>query len=114
MRTQLAQSRPSSTTAESILNDARQWSVDLINICNVSDQGACFSIYHDADGSTYNQNTAIIYENYIRAGETVHIESYGFDGGIANTDGNGNLAVQTDTASALTFTLYGTIGGQRY
>jgi len=110
MRKQLAQSRPATTSAVSILNNARPWEVDLIVICNTTNQPADFSIFHDADGTTYDQSTALVYQAAINPNDTVHHEP---KIPIANVDGNGNLAVQTDTAIALTFSVYGTIHGER-
>ena len=110
MRRQLGQVRPGVTTAVSILSEVRPWEVDLIVICNTTDQPADFSVYHDSDGSTYDATTALMYQAAINPNDTVHYEPMI---PIANVDGNGNLAVQTDTASALTFTIYGTLQGDR-
>lgn len=110
MRRQLGQLRPSDTSAASILNNALPWEVDLIVICNVSSDTAGASIYHDADGSTYDESTAIFFNASVPANTVVHYEP---EEPIANVDANGNLAVKSGTASALTFTVYGRLLGER-
>lgn len=109
MRKQLAQSRPSDTNAASVLTGS-QWEVDLIIICNVGSDTAGASLYHDADGSTYDESTAILFNATIDAGTVVHYEP---EEPIANSNVSGNLAVKSGTASGLTFTVYGKIYGDR-
>lgn len=110
MRRQLAQSRPSDTNAVSVLNSSNPWEVDLIVITNSSAVNAGATIYHDADGTTYDESTAIGWALSVKPNDVVHYE---LSKPIANTNGNGNLAVKTGVASALTFTVYGTIQGER-
>jgi hypothetical protein len=103
---QLAQSRPSVTTAQGILAPSIPTEVTLITVCNTTGTAAAFSIYHDDDGTTYDDSTALYRAVSVAANTTVRIEFQHAGGGISLSD-TGNLAVRTDTASALTFTVYG-------
>ena len=102
--TQLGQSRPSGTTAASIYSPAAstQTIVSHVIIANTSGAAATFRLFHDDDGTTYDETTALAWDVAIAADETVT-----FDTAIAMADSSGNLAVRTDTADALTFTAYG-------
>jgi hypothetical protein len=102
---QLGQSRPSGTTAESIYSPGTSVTAIIKNIviCNTSTSSAKFSIYIDDDGSTYSENTAMSFEQAI-AGKTTVVP---FEGFFPMNNENGNIAVQTDVANALTFTVSG-------
>lgn len=110
MRRQLAQSRPSDTNAASVVNDTRPWQVDLILVTNTSSDNASATIYHDADGTTYSEATALVWSAQIKPNDTAYFE---FPIPISNINSNGNLAVRSGSASALTFTVYGTLQGDR-
>lgn len=110
MRRQLAQSRPANTTETSVLSNARPWVVDLVIVANTTNNSANFSIYHDADGTTYDETTTLYFNVPLAGQDVAYIE---FPAGIPNTDATGNLAVKTSTGDALNFTVYGTILGER-
>ena len=100
---QLGQSRPSGTTAVSIYSPTSgTWICKSIIVCNSSSSLARYSIYHDEDGTTYDETTALFFSVEIHANTTVMIDIF-----MAGSDPSGNVAVQTDTADALTFTMYG-------
>jgi len=101
---QLGQSRPSGTTAASIYSPGAnvETTITSIIVCNTSGAAATYRIFHDHNGTTYDQTTALFYDIAIAA-DTTHI----LDVFIAADDENGNLAVRTSVANALTFTVYG-------
>lgn len=103
---QLAQARPANTTAASILtvSASTEALVKTIIVANTSSSSAKFRIFHDDDGTTYSEATALAWDILVEAGSMVAIET-----NICMNDSSGNLAVRTDTASALTFTAYGSI-----
>jgi len=110
---QLGQTRLDTLTATSIYTpkDPRITAlVKTIVVCNTTSSSAKFSIYHDDDGTTYNLITALFFEQKVLGNKTVLIEFLG-DGlaihGKTFTDSAGNLAVQTDTKNAFTFTVSG-------
>lgn len=111
MRTQLAQLRQSGTSTASILNSDKPWTVDLIVICNTTAGAANFSIFHDADGTTYDQSTALMYATSIPANTTIKWEP---PAALANNNRLGNLAIQQGTSQAITCTLYGERQGERF
>lgn len=101
---QLGQSRPGNTTAASLYSpaDGVQTKIVSITVCNTTASGAAFRLFHDEDGTTYDQTTALWYDAAIAANTTVELEIVIFMVGP-----DGNLAIRTDTADALTFTVYG-------
>jgi len=107
---QLGQLRPASTVAASVFTPAvaAPYTVSLINICNVSTADVVVSVFHDVDGVTYDQSTAILYTHTLSAGGMLQIE-----GNIADYRAAGNIGVQSSVANAATFTVYGTISGER-
>lgn len=100
---QLAQSRPANTTAASIYSPTGETAIiKSIVICNVTGTAAAFRIFLDDDGTTYDQTTALFYDANINGNETVEVDTY-----WPMNNSSGNLAVRTDTADALTFTVFG-------
>lgn len=105
---QLAQNRPSGTTAVSAFTATLRTEVTAIWVANTSSSSAKYSLFHDDDGSTFDQTTALVYETVIPPNATVMITAEQLGGGIA-ISADGQLGIQTDTANALTFTVYGVV-----
>lgn len=105
----LAQTRPSGTSAVSVYspNSGDKAIIKQIIICNTTGSAAAFSIYLDEDGTTYNETTALYFAHNINANDTIPIVFAEEEGWLPMNDAAGNLAVQTDTGSALTFTIIG-------
>ncbi len=103
---QLQQLRPNSTNPEAFFSPEAGEEVILHNIviCNTSGAAAKYSLFHDADGSTYDENTALVWEATIAGGTTIS-----FDEKLLMDDENGNIGIQTDTSDALTFTAHGEV-----
>jgi hypothetical protein len=101
---QLGQLRPGNTTAASLYSPGASTTaiIKTIVVCNQTASSAKYRIFVDDDGTTYDQTTALFYDITIGANSTDHIDTY-----YAMNDANGNLAVRTDTNSALTFTCFG-------
>ena len=100
----LAQSHPANTTAVSAYSPAVGVSVQItrVVICNTTGSGATFRIFLDNDGTTYDETTALFFDETLAANTSRLIEAEWW---LDNSDGN--LAVRTDTNSALTFTFFG-------
>lgn len=100
----LSQTRPSATTASTVYSPAGsiETVIKSICICNTSASSASYSIYLDADDETYDEASALFWQVPLAAGATAF-----YDLGAMGFDGSGGFAVQTDTASALTFTISG-------
>lgn len=102
---QLGQLRPADTTAASLYSPAGETAIiKSIVVCNTTASAAAFRIFLDDNGTTYDQTTALFYDANINANETVEIDTY-----WPMNDSTGNLAVRTDTGSALTFTAFGAV-----
>lgn len=103
---QIAQSRPSGISAESAFTATTKTEVTLIVVTNTSGAAAKATIYHDDDGSTFDESTALHWQTDIPAGTTLRIEGDSIGAGFVVAVG-GQIGIQTDVANALTFTLYG-------
>lgn len=98
------QQRPGGTTAVEFLSRASGNDAMLLRsivVANVTSSAAKYSIYLDLDGTTYDQGTALFREVSLPANESDIID---FEGDPVSIDGSTSIGVQTDTASALTFT----------
>jgi len=111
---QLAQTRPSGTSAESIFTSGgiqthdRPYKLHSVIICNVSGSTLNMSLFHDVDGSTYDESTALFFEYPMTAGQTLIMSEPLTDYQIA-----GNLGGQSSVANGITFTVYGEIQGEQ-
>ena len=103
-RRQLGVVRPANTTAVSVYSPGNNLIaiVDAIWICNQTGTAATYRLFHDDDGTTYDQTTALVYDTSLAANATIII-----DEPIYMNNPNGNLGVRTGTNSALTFIVYG-------
>jgi hypothetical protein len=107
----LAQSRPANTTAATAFTATQNTEIVRIVVCNTTGSATTYGLYHDNDGSTYDQTTALRYAKAIAANDVDEITcNPGAGYSIAK---NGTLGVQTGTASALTFSIYGYTGAVR-
>lgn len=82
---------------------AKRAFITKVIACNTTGSAAAASLFLDIDGTTYTQVTAIWYGKSVPANDSVEID---FHDGLELKSG-GNLAVQTGTGSALTFTVIG-------
>ena len=111
MSRQIAQLRPSGTTPEVFFNPSenKPYLLESVSVCNTGSAIIKVSIYHDIDGTTYDESTALVWEFSIPIGGVYLYEP---KGGISDHDKAGNVAVQTDTANDATFTAFGEIVGE--
>lgn len=101
---QLAQTRPANTSAASAYSPAASTTavIKTIIVANVTNLTAAFSLFFDDNGTTYNETTAIAWKVSLDGNSVTQ-----FDGFYPMNDSNGNMAVQTDSANYLTFTING-------
>jgi len=104
-RRQLAQSRPSGTSAVSLFTQNYDDPVEIgtLHICNVTGSSVNVSVFHDIDGSTFDQTTALIYQYPLAANGWLDIDDL-----VGEWDNSGNIGIQVSIADAANFTLYGT------
>lgn len=101
---QLGQLRPSDTTAASLYSPGTDVTcvVESIWICNQTASNVTYRLFHDDDGTTYDESTALVFDETVSANSTVKlVEPINLD------NVSGNLAVRTSVGNALTFTVYG-------
>lgn len=103
----LAQSRPGTTTAATLFTATLRTEIKKMVVCNTGAGTGAYSIYHDDDGTTYDQTTALFYSKSLAANTTDVINAEDYAGGISVSAG-GSIGIQTATASAMTFSFYGT------
>ena len=105
---QLAQARPANTNAVSVYApDTADMATEIrmINIANTTGSAATFRLFHDEDGTTYDETTALFFDKSIAANDSF-TETYE-EGAIWMRNTAGNLAFRTGTNNALTITVYG-------
>lgn len=104
---QLGQVSPANTAAHVLYQPAEGvlGEVTQIFITNYSGNTAEYSIYHDADGTTASNATALVYHKNMAA-DTYDLLDFSFQG--IPVQGGGSLKVIDTTGGEITFTAYGT------
>ena len=105
---QLGQGTPANTTAVAIYSPRNgiKGEIGSIIVCNTGTNIIKYRIFHDADGSTYADASALFYDVTLGSGET-DIICFKEIGLIVDGDTDGTLGIRTDTADDMTVTLYG-------
>lgn len=103
---QLAQSRPANTNTATAYTAVMRTEVLGVWICNTTGTAAAASVYHDDDGTTYDESTALLFAKSVAANDYIFVPFGAAGTGIAVSAG-GSLGVKSGTTSALTFTFYG-------
>lgn len=102
--TQLAQHRENSTNPVSIYQcNSGETVQGFLKICNLTDDLVTIRVFHDLNGSTYNESTALVWDLILCEGQMFEIDH------IFINESSGNLAYRTDTANAVNATLYGIV-----
>jgi len=101
---ELAQSRPSDTTAVSVLSPDGNEVIHItqIIVSNTTTSDAKWSIFKDEDGTTYDKTTSHFTDILLPANSTDIIEYNAW-----MNDNSGNFAVKSDPGDAITFTIDG-------
>jgi hypothetical protein len=100
----LAQARENSTDAVSVYSPAVKTTAVIKNVtlCNQTSSAATYRIFMDEDGTTYDESTALFYDVNIDGNSTVSIDTF-----WAMNNADGNLAYRSNTANAITVTVFG-------
>lgn len=102
--TQLAQFRAANTSPLSIYSSGVSETAQVFcKFANVSGGAALLRVFHDHNGSTYDQSTAICYDLKLLPGEIFELDH------VFLNNPSGNLAYRTSVASAITATVYGVV-----
>lgn len=104
---QLAQARPTNTSTATLYTAPSGIKIEVtrVVICNTTGSAAAASLFHDDDGTTYDQTTALRYAKSVPANDSIELE-FEIGSGLFVSAG-GSLGIQSGTGSALTYTLYG-------
>lgn len=98
----LAQARNAGTSTVQIYSPSSgNTTVTSVIVCNTSGAEALFTLYMDADGTTYDEASAIFWLRPIPAGETKEYPS------LITMAAASNLAYKTSVGNALTVTVSG-------
>lgn len=116
---QLAQTRPANTTAATAFTAVARTEITLIVIANTTASAATARLFHDDDGTTYDQTTALLYDVTVPANSSLFITAETLGSGLTVNNSKspgvaaGTIGVRTGTNNALTFTLYGVVQAAR-
>lgn len=86
------------------IKPSKNVNVVSIVLCNTSSSDILYSVFHDDDGSTYDETTAIVYEETLSGGVN---KTEPLKLGIYSDNADMNIGVSTNSANDLTATLYG-------
>ena len=101
---QLAQARENSTNAVSIYSPGAGETVQaFLKIANNTAAVAAVRVFHDDDGTTYDETTALLWDIDIEPGQFLEIDK------VFMNNSAGNLAYRSSVANALTATVYGVV-----
>jgi len=104
---QLGQLRPANTTAASIYSPATgiRTIITTIIVTNLTAGAVTFRLFHDDDGTTFDETTALAWDISLAANKDD--TTFGSDLRILMQNPAGNIGVRTGTANALNFSIYG-------
>jgi hypothetical protein len=103
----LAQSAPANTTAAALFTASLRTEITSLLICNVTGSSAKARVFLDEGGTTYAVGNALYYDVAIPGNTTLNLDAEMY-GGI-NLAASDSLGIRTDTANALTFSLFGVV-----
>jgi len=102
--TQLAQVRAANTANTLLYSSNVGETVQLfVKVANTTQQSADVRIFHDQNGSVWDETTAIVYDLRIAPGDFLEVDHVFVNSPAAT------LAYRTSLANALTATVYGVV-----
>lgn len=102
--TQVSQIRVANTSPVSIYQSGPAETVQVFcKFANVSAAPAFLRVFHDQNGSTYDQSTALVYDLKLLPGEFLELDH------VFINNASGNLAYRSSVASAITATIYAVV-----
>jgi|TARA_R110000824_G_scaffold14736_1_gene62532 hypothetical protein len=109
---QLAQVRPANTNAATVYTSGRSVEITKIILCETSGSSCTFRIFHDNDGTTYDQTTALYYDVALAANTTLVISTEVLGAGLSVYK-TGAIGFRTSVANTPTITIYGVMEQSR-
>jgi len=102
------QLRPANTTAATLYTATLKSEVTRILIANTTGSAATFRLFHDDDGTTMDETTALVWDNSVASGAYVDLQAY-LDGAGITIAAGGSLGCRSGTGNALTFSVYAVV-----
>lgn len=108
-RRELAKRRPTTTDPETAWQPDffGQYDIGLVNACNTGDEDAEISIYHDPTGTTYTEDTALVWKFTLRPGDVLQLF-----GDISDYRKEGSIGVESSVPDIVLFKIYGEIADE--
>ncbi len=107
--TLLAQVRPANTTAATAYtSENKVTEITSIIVCNTTGSPVTFRVFHDVQGTTYDQSNALWYDVSLAANASTVLNSESPNGGIFLNPGD-SLGVRVGTGNGITFSIYGVV-----
>ena len=103
---QIAQARENSTNPVSLYSPSKDAAGNtetaniFVKFVNVTTAAVSVRVFHDDDGTTYDETTAIAWDIQIDPGTILEMDK------IFMNDADGNLAYRSSVANAITATVY--------
>jgi len=102
------QLRPANTTAATLYTATLKSEITRILIANTTGSAATFRLFHDDDGTTMDETTALVWDNSVASGAYVDLQAY-LDGAGITIAAGGSLGCRSGTGNALTFSVYAVV-----
>ena len=102
----LAQARENSTNAVSVHSPplSHRDRIETIILCNTSGSSATFRLFFDANGTTYDETTALYWDTSLAANSSLTLE---YARGLYMAEDTANIAYRSSVANAITISLWG-------
>jgi hypothetical protein len=113
----LAQIRPVGTTAVTLLTVPTggrgvRYAISRIQVANTSAGAATWRLFHDDDGTTYDETTALFWDSSVSVGQVASNQAVSPFSAIFMKPG-ATLGFRSSVGNALTVSVYGTVIGGR-
>ena len=101
---QLAQARENSTNAVTVYSRPADTTsiVKTLIVCNTSGAACTYRLFFDDNGNTYDESTALVWDQTLSANETIIIDTF-----LAMATASGTIGYRNSVANAITITLFG-------
>jgi hypothetical protein len=104
----LASTFAATTAAQTLFTALATTEITRIQIANVTNNNADYSLFHDDVGTTYGTDTALVFNKQISGKGVEVIEAASQGSGITVAKG-GSIGVKASAASHFNFTVYGIV-----
>ena len=96
------------TAAQTVFTALATTEITRIHVCNITNNNADYSLFHDDSGSTYSTATALVWNKQVSGKDVGVIEAASQGSGIT-LQKNGTLGISASAASHFNITVYGIV-----